>query len=320
MLRQALDYKSKANTVFKLSLLFSGSQSWGVNRARFDFNTSDLRRNDTVMAAEFILTARRGFPSQPVNVTILVRRESDNQTAFEPLGWQIFHWVPRRLLIFDVKQAVEYWRVAQKARGELKVRMKKVGASWQAGSTHAKSAFRRGPTKGPFLVVYLRSPGENGTSPSLVELVKKQSVLLPETIPIMYNTKYVSQKLSPNMPVKVRGRPRAGYNRFLPSCRKSSLSLVLTRFFIWLIEPSTPIKVGMCYGLCFAPIDSSLMPTRHAVIMADLLKSRGIREPSRPHCVPLELTGLTVLFLDEETRTTKVQVWDNSVVKKCGCR
>ena len=290
-------------------MLFTGGQYWGVDRAHFDFNTSDLGKHDTVMAAEFVLTARRGFPSQPVNVTILVRRESNNQTAFKSLGWQVLHWFPSRLLIFDVKQAVEYWRVAQQLHGELMVRVKNVGANdsgLQAGSTHTQSAFRRGATDGPFLVVYLKHSKENARSPDQLDLITS-------TLPVTEDSKFVSPRLSP---YGFQGKLRAGSS---PPCRKSSLRLVLPNLFSWIIDPDYSINLGQCDGLCVSPLGSSMSPTKHAILIADLLKKRGVREPKFPRCVAVELTGRTIVYFDNKKKI-KVKTWKNLIVKKCGCR
>ena len=72
-----------------------------------------------------------------------------------------------------------------------------------------------------------------------------------------------------------------------------------------------------CRGTCAYPIPRARFPTNHAIVQSlvylNQKKARG------PCCVPVTLTPISVLYLDEQMNVV-YKKFDNMVVKKCGCR
>lgn len=278
----------------------------------FYFNTSGLGKNDTVIAAQLVFSVNQDRASPFINISLDAGVDLENQTRLEPLTWKVMK--RRKRMTLNVKTAVKNWIARRETLGILEMRamLQRVKRwKWQSispGYVYSELTI-------PCIIVYVLNSRAKKASPVLLELLNKQTVLLPRTLPIVSNTKFDPRKLPF---VQAKGGIRSGIR--YPSCHKSSLSVVLTKLFDWVLNPLGPVSIGLCSGLCYAPISSSLQPTNHATIMSLLLKKRGVREPMRPHCVPLELTGLKVIYLDQFTHTIKVRVWDKTIVKKCGCR
>ena len=277
----------------------------------FYFNTSGLDNNNTVIDAKLVFLVDQSLAVSHVNVSLRWGVVSENRTKLEPLTWKMVKL--RKRFSLNVKMAVKNWMTNPKALGKLEMR-----ARMQLGSSYRRQILPRTmyqKSKMPCIIVFVSYSEAKRMSSALLNLLNKHTVLLPRSLPVVSSTKFDSVKL-------ITAKSKAGLRTqfFYPSCHKSSLSVDLTKLFSWVLKPSDPVSIGLCSGLCYSPIPSSLQPTKHAIIISLLLGRRGVRQPNRPHCVPLELTGLKVIFIDQDNRTIKVQVWDNMIVKKCGCR
>ena len=84
----------------------------------------------------------------------------------------------------------------------------------------------------------------------------------------------------------------------------------------WIIAPDG-YSADYCQGVCSFPLQSHDNATNHAVVQT-LVHLMNPIEVDKPCCAPIQLSGISVLYLDENTNVV-LKKYQNMVVNTCGC-
>ena len=84
----------------------------------------------------------------------------------------------------------------------------------------------------------------------------------------------------------------------------------------WIIAPDG-YSADYCQGVCSFPLQSHDNATNHAVVQT-LVHLMNPMEVDKPCCAPIQLSGISVLYLDENTNVV-LKKYQNMVVNTCGC-
>ena len=84
----------------------------------------------------------------------------------------------------------------------------------------------------------------------------------------------------------------------------------------WIIAPDG-YSADYCQGVCSFPLQSHDNATNHAVVQT-LVHLMNPIEVDKPCCAPIQLAGISVLYLDENTNVV-LKKYQNMVVNTCGC-
>lgn len=85
----------------------------------------------------------------------------------------------------------------------------------------------------------------------------------------------------------------------------------------WIIAPRG-YNAYFCQGICKFPIPEHLKPTNHAMVQTTVHNVEKYRVPPAC-CVPHELSGLSMLFIDKGDSVV-YKKYDKMVVESCGCK
>ena len=85
----------------------------------------------------------------------------------------------------------------------------------------------------------------------------------------------------------------------------------------WVIAPRQ-YQAFKCSGICVFPLSDNWNPTTHSIIQT-LAHENDQVHIENPCCVPIELSPISMLYLDEANVLTYKYRYEGMVVNKCGC-
>ncbi|KAG8184294.1 hypothetical protein JTE90_008979 [Oedothorax gibbosus] len=124
-----------------------------------------------------------------------------------------------------------------------------------------------------------------------------------------------------NYIVEELGRIRKGkLKRKKNPCRRKPLhvSFAAINYDQWIIAPPT-YEAFECTGRCSFPMSAHLAPTKHAIIQT-LMHSLEPKQVSRACCVPIKLSPMSILYVEDDGTVTYKYDYEDMVVAECGCR
>ena len=84
----------------------------------------------------------------------------------------------------------------------------------------------------------------------------------------------------------------------------------------WIIAPDA-YNAYFCQGECSFPLNSHMNATNHAIVQT-LVHLMSPDVVPKPCCAPIQLSGISVLYLDESSNVV-LKKYSDMVVKTCGC-
>ncbi|GIX99559.1 bone morphogenetic protein 10 [Caerostris extrusa] len=124
-----------------------------------------------------------------------------------------------------------------------------------------------------------------------------------------------------NYIVEELGRIRKGKMKKKKNpCRRKPMhvNFAAINYDQWIIAPPS-YEAFECTGKCSFPMSAHLAPTKHAIIQT-LIHSLEPKQVSRACCVPIKLTPISILYVDDDGTVTYRYDYEDMVVSECGCR
>ena len=231
--------------------------------------------------------------------------------GFDETGW----------LVFNISELVKVWKQVSGSNNGLLVHCE----SEQGVRLSIKEVgivdFKGPPDQIPFLVSYFRTPKGDDI---LIEQIqknddpRKRRHRKARSVPSLLQT-YLgrnSHKQGQQGLFNSGARYKRNNN---DRCRRHGLYVSFNDlgWADWIIAPEG-YPAYYCHGDCPFPLGAHMNATNHAIVqtLVHLMAHASIPQPC---CAPVQLSAITVLFLDDQNNVV-LKKYQNMVVKTCGCQ
>eukprot|EP00794_Sanderia_malayensis_P012331 gene12331-13604_t len=242
---------------------------------------------------------------------------------------KIYHLVETRIigseekdwLVFNITSLVKIWKQVAGSNNGLLVHCESQSGEKMSIEDAGLVDFTGPPDEIPFLVSYFKTPKMEDI---LVEQVQKKDSKQEKnsrrrksrSVPTLLQT-YLGK--SSRQDDKGLFNPASRYKRNSNDrCRRHGLYVSFTDlgWSDWIIAPEG-YPAYYCHGDCPFPLGAHMNATNHAIVqtLVHLMAHATIPQPC---CAPVQLSAITVLFLDDQNNVV-LKKYQNMVVKTCGC-
>ncbi len=222
-------------------------------------------------------------------------------------------------LVFNITNLVKIWKQVAGSNNGLLVHCETETGKKMSIQDAGLVDFKGPPDEIPFLVSYFKTPK---TEDILVEQVQNND---PRHKKLRRKTRSVPSLLQTYLGRNNRKQSQGLFNsasRFKRNnndrCRRHGLYVSFTDlgWADWIIAPEG-YPAYYCHGDCPFPLGAHMNATNHAIVqtLVHLMAHTTIPQPC---CAPVDLTAITVLFLDDQSNVV-LKKYQNMVVKNCGC-
>ncbi|XP_049789622.1 protein decapentaplegic-like [Schistocerca nitens] len=274
----------------------------GHHRFRLHFDVKSIPESELLQAAELRLArdaieTGRGRRRLRVLVHDVVRRGTRDVPLTRLVDSRVVGTGSNESLALDVLPAVRRWREDPRHNHGLLVEV-------LAADQYAK---QQPTTPVPHHVRLRRAADEDDS-----RWLQRQPVLLA----------YTDDKRGPQRRSKRNGAPPSRKSKRKDqrsTCRRHPLYVDFREvgWDDWIVAPPG-YEAWYCHGDCPFPLSAHMNSTNHAVVQT-LMNSMNPGLVPKACCVPTQLTSISMLYLDEESKVVLKNYHEMAVVG-CGCR
>ena len=237
----------------------------------------------------------------------------DTQTvSADQTGW----------LVFNVSNLVKIWKQVSGSNNGLLVHCESEAGLKLSIKGAGIVDFKGPPDQIPFLVSFFKTPK---TDDILVEQVQKNDDphkrrrRKTRSVPSLLQNYLGRNGRRQEQPGPLSTGARFKRNNNNDRCRLHGLYVSFTDlgWEDWIIAPEG-YPAFYCHGDCPFPLGAHMNATNHAIVqtLVHLMSQSTIPQPC---CAPVQLSAITVLFLDDQSNVV-LKKYQNMVVKTCGCQ
>ena len=224
-------------------------------------------------------------------------------------------------LVFNISSLVNIWKQVSGSNNGLLVHCETEAGRKMTIQDAGLVDFTGSPGEIPFLVSYFKTPKLEDI---LVEQVQKngekqeRSKRKTRSVPSLLQTYLGRSNRKQEQPGLFNSGMRFKRNNN-DRCRKHGLYVSFTDlgWADWIIAPEG-YPAYYCHGDCPFPLGAHMNATNHAMVQT-LVHLMGQATIPQACCAPLQLSAITVLFLDDQSNVV-LKKYQNMVVKTCGCQ
>lgn len=229
--------------------------------------------------------------------------------GFDHTGW----------VVFNISNLVKVWKQISGSNNGLLVHCETESGLKLSIKDSGIVDFRGSPDQIPFLVSYFKTPKVDDI---LVEQVQKnddphkRGRRRTRSVPSLLKT-YLGRNNPRQQGFLSSGARFKRNNNDI--CRRHGLYVSFNDlgWEDWIIAPEGYLAY-YCHGECPFPLGAHMNATNHAVVQT-LVHMMAHATIPQPCCAPVQLTAITVLFLDDNSNVV-LKKYHNMVVKTCGCQ
>ena len=229
--------------------------------------------------------------------------------GFEESGW----------IVFNISNLVKVWKQVIGSNNGILVHCETESGIKLSIKDAGIVDFKGPPNQIPFLVSYFKTPKVDDI---LVEQVQKnddphkRSRRRARSVPSLLQT-YLGRKNQRQQGLISSGTRFKRNNNDI--CRRHGLYVSFNDlgWEDWIIAPEGYFAY-YCHGDCPFPLGAHMNATNHAIVQT-LVHMMAHATIPQPCCAPVQLTAITVLFLDDQNNVV-LKKYQNMVVKTCGCQ
>ncbi|CAB3369231.1 Hypothetical predicted protein [Cloeon dipterum] len=264
------------------------------------FDVKELPERETFQAAELILSRTKLWkaPVKRRNVHVTVSDITQQLTALDEsstisriLDSKMVHAMDNDSISLDIGQAVERWTQNPSENYGLLVKVVAHKKQSRINNIRLKKRDKEGP-KNP-------------------EWLKEQPIMLLYTD----DTKHSISRTKRSAESTNKSKSKHGVRE---TCRRHNLYVNFEHvgWNDWIVAPPG-YDAFFCSGACPSTLSAHHNSTNHAVIQ-NMMHLINIQIPA-PCCVPTELSSISMLYLDEDSKVVLKNYKDMAVIG-CGCR
>ena len=229
--------------------------------------------------------------------------------GFDQTGW----------IVFNISNLVKIWKQIVGSNNGVLVQCETENGLKLSINEAGIVDFKGPPDQIPFLVSYFKTPKNDDI---LVEQVqkkddpRKRSHRRTRSVPSLLQT-YLGRNNQRQQGFFTSGARFKRNNNDI--CRRHGLYVSFDDlgWQDWIIAPEG-YSADYCHGDCPFPLGTHMNATNHAVVQT-LVHMMAHATIPQPCCAPVQLTAITVLFIDDQNNVV-LKKYQNMVVKTCGCQ